>query len=1033
VTDRLRLRIRPDWDAALTYDALDPEKSAAKSDPIFVGREELIEPLVTEIAGAETRGTYLISGYRGSGKTTLLIAALLRAQKVLSQRHQTLFPLVLNVSEISASLTTPTPAAPGKADGVPKTGSNLQVDPRRLLTALLRAVNQRLPLIPAHKREALQDLSERAAFAYQKATASKFTQAATQADESVRSATRALTLATEDKNVLKTIAWAAGCTALVLEGVAWFGPMVGWLHAGALALAGVTALSISASLKLEHSRKRTDARQLAIEHDNSLQQLETDLKDMLVDLKRAGLRTVVVMEELDKIEDESGEQLDAVIKYFKNLFTQAPALFFFVTDRRYFDVISSAIKRARRQRSYAIQHTFFTHRIFVGRPTTQECLQFIRAAASDENDRQAIDAAATMLGKPAATPQTYAAPTTGTAATTSVPPATGVEATRPAPPAHDVVLGQWLRVVLFRAANHLFDLKNELRRFVEEEDENRYFGIDANKLPEQAAALAKFQDLIEFKRITYEIKGGRAYANEVLNDCLYAVFNELGASRTQKADEFFPSVDAGPVHDPGAARLPKADGSLVQADAAQTQVLLAEQLDPSEVDRVQEAVMSLIGDLERGRAFASRSRTDNAFVWRPDAAKAFSYVRQLEPHEESLLNELSRQAGLLAPLAATRGLLTPADEERAKQWSGAIEQRARELREAKLDPVSRDAATDEVRSLQQSYASWFGTILNDLIRTLNAAYPSFLLFPVSTGIGGGLQYVQPPSGDPRYMPSTPRGGVVLAYGQTEQLIEDFWSFVSPQTQPPISPLDRVGIVHIIHAAGNLDDAKKECRERWLQSRSARAGVLPGLALAVDVVALTEPATGPPLPGHVDRIAARVMALGYWAQSASRPLPPLPGNMPRMHDAQLQALGEWLRSDKPVIELFGGEPPSRMFDERDRVESALGAPLIDVGWLPPPGPGFPLSGIVGNELARMWTPVLTPGSAFDAIGNWVLQTRRAVLFLQAVSDPLPELTGEIAAQLDKDARLMLIRSGDSSLFPQFNGMLTNYAVQTGYVP
>jgi len=29
--------------------------------------------------------------------------------------------------------------------------------------------------------------------------------------------------------------------------------------------------------------------------------------------------------------------------------------------------------------------------------------------------------------------------------------------------------------------------------------------------------------------------------------------------------------------------------------------------------------------------------------------------------------------------------------------------------------------------------------------------------------------------------------------------------------------------------------------------------------------------------------------------------------------------------------------------------------------------------------------------------------------------------------------MLIRSGDSSLFPQFNGMLTNYAVQTGYVP
>jgi hypothetical protein len=111
-----------------------------------------------------------------------------------------------------------------------------------------------------------------------------------------------------------------------------------------------------------------------VKFDNSLQQLEGDLKDLLAKLYAAKMRVVVVLEELDKLRDEDGEQLDSVIRYFKNLFTQAPALFFFVTDKAYYDFIASEIRKARRERSYAIQHTFFTHRIFIGRPTTRDCL-----------------------------------------------------------------------------------------------------------------------------------------------------------------------------------------------------------------------------------------------------------------------------------------------------------------------------------------------------------------------------------------------------------------------------------------------------------------------------------------------------------------------------------------------------------------------------------------------------------------------------------------------------------------------------------
>src|SRR5574341_2300068 len=73
----LRIPIRPDWDLTCTYDALD---RASDTQGIFVGRDELLEPLIAALAQPGERGTFLISGYRGSGKTTLLVQALLEAR-----------------------------------------------------------------------------------------------------------------------------------------------------------------------------------------------------------------------------------------------------------------------------------------------------------------------------------------------------------------------------------------------------------------------------------------------------------------------------------------------------------------------------------------------------------------------------------------------------------------------------------------------------------------------------------------------------------------------------------------------------------------------------------------------------------------------------------------------------------------------------------------------------------------------------------------------------------------------------------------
>jgi hypothetical protein len=198
------------------------------------------------------------------------------------------------------------------------------------------------------------------------------------------------------------------------------------------------------------------------------------------------------------------------------------------------------------------------------------------------------------------------------------------------------------------------------------------FLIDDQTLPPEEAALAVLQDLIVEKSRSFEIKGGRTYANEAIGDSLYAVFNELGSNRPQKIDSFMPVSNAD-----------SADG-----------LLLDEQLDLNEAARVRDAVHSLIGDLERGRAFQSRDAASNTFTWRDDAARAFHYVRQLQKHEESLIAELQRHTTSAKTLSTGLG----------QDLAVELEKRIGELREAQ-EPMTADAAAAEQRIVLDRYAS----------------------------------------------------------------------------------------------------------------------------------------------------------------------------------------------------------------------------------------------------------------------------------------------------------------------------------------
>jgi hypothetical protein len=219
----------------------------------------------------------------------------------------------------------------------------------------------------------------------------------------------------------------------------------------------------------------------------------------------------------------------------------------------------------------------------------------------------------------------------------------------------------------------------------------------------------------------------------------------------------------------------------------------------------------------------------------------------------------------------------------------------------------------------------------------------------------------------------------------------------------------------------------------MQSRKERSGSIPNIALAIDVVVLTAQEAEPALQDRVSRIAAGVLSLGYWAHSASRIMAPyLPGNMPLMHEAQFQAIGEWFNTDKTILDIPGGDPPPRAFEERDRLESTLGAALIDV---PMAIAEVTFCEGVLNEVFRVWDPnnSFVKGLQPDVLVNWMFKTRRTILFLSPQVDLSQELMAQVAALLDAGARLILIRNGDSAAYPQIYSTLKIFSTQNGYDP
>jgi len=509
-----------------------------------------------------------------------------------------------------------------------------------------------------------------------------------------------------------------------------------------------------------------------VKFDNSLQQLEGDLKDLLSKLYASKMRVVVVLEELDKLRDEDGQQLDSVIRYFKNLFTQAPALFFFVTDKAYYDFIASEIRKARRERSYAIQHTFFTHRLFVGRPTTRDSLKFLKSVLIEKQDGEKLD----QLYDP-----------------NGIVPFSAAIAKDP--------LLRLVRSLLFKSANHLFDLKNELRRFVRTED--GALVINSRKLSDDDVAAGIFQDLIVQKYDTFAFGDSRPYVNEILSDCLYAVFSDLGSDVAQEVKGYYPreraaasaSAPAASVTTTTATPSIPATAPPAAAPAAPARIT-EDQLELSEQVRIRQAVDSLIEDLHRGGAFEAEKTniTEGRFIWKRTAVLAFKFERRLERHETGLVEKFAKlhsavevfaTGGLLASVV---GAVSDADQflKAVETTKKEVENPERKLTVDETDKLNLEwqgRATDLIRKAYDRHAKRVEERYDLHFDALGGSVEGANLFLVRTKVA-----------DPRTQGGRPSGAVLVAQGEGGRLDDDVREFVAR------SPgLRRLAIVHILHA------------------------------------------------------------------------------------------------------------------------------------------------------------------------------------------------------------------------------------------
>jgi WD40 repeat protein len=378
-----QIRLKRDWDVPVQPPA--PGKSRVGR---FVGREPELDRLVNELLRSPHKAI-LVSGYRGVGKTSLVYEALNRVEK----RSQE------NPSPATARLRL---KSRGGGEGRRQflyvlqnasqldVGADAGIQPREILVNLIRRLYtaSMAVAVDVELRESINRL-------YRKAVAAEVK--LTQHDElkretlAIRERERSVTLDVPKQGLARVLPWAAGLAAAAGLELAW--ATEDWQKLIALLAVPLGAVAVSATFRrsFRSSEASNALTSEYYEFDHSLGNLEFDLEQVHHELQERDIRTIYVIDELDKLD---AQQVLDVLRFFKNLFTLSSAIFIFVggeeLSERFYRDADGSLPAAEKPVNDAPalyrekEYTYFTSKYVLARPLYADVAAFCEQACDGE-------------------------------------------------------------------------------------------------------------------------------------------------------------------------------------------------------------------------------------------------------------------------------------------------------------------------------------------------------------------------------------------------------------------------------------------------------------------------------------------------------------------------------------------------------------------------------------------------------------------------------------------------------------------------
>ena len=337
-----------------------------------------------------------------------------RIQRMVDASRSQLFVLKFNASDIGGALADPTENA---------TSGKPQVSPEKLLRALIRKlfmtchssrpkIEAGFPTPAGILQWSLRDKKQQRQFyetlenAYNKSVSKSYKEIISNSlNEAIKESRTAVSegKVSVEKVLVLVAAVAIGVAGALLGWTRAWRPLESYIASGvATAIAGYIALSWSFKRSRESTSDRARQAQFSYEYDYSLAQMESDLKTILdtihpprerkFDRNRAFTRTVVIFDELDKLEDPV-KQLNDVITHFKNFFTLSEALFVFLTDHEFYEHLILESAKAQLRRHYSPEHTFFTQKIYLRKPEFSHFTQTVYRFCDPKNLEERVQTA----------------------------------------------------------------------------------------------------------------------------------------------------------------------------------------------------------------------------------------------------------------------------------------------------------------------------------------------------------------------------------------------------------------------------------------------------------------------------------------------------------------------------------------------------------------------------------------------------------------------------------------------------------------